>query len=155
MGRFDREWQLLLSSRGWLVERGYRLLETRGPEGMDSGFDLYTGGQLGIRVTADRGQWWIEAHPGPAHIDAFGWDGWFNLEAWSTCLGAPVLFHDTRPKLTDEDWAAVLTNSWWLEPQMDYLRDHLAEIEQACAPERLEATVACLLEAHHRGTSQA
>jgi hypothetical protein len=121
---------------------------------MDSGLDLYAGKQLGIRVTADRGQWWIEAHPGLTVIGASGRDGWFNLEAWSACLGAPTLFHDMRPKSTDDDWAAVLTNSWWLEPQMDYLRDHLAKIEEACAPERLEGTVACLLEADHRGISQ-
>jgi hypothetical protein len=30
---------------------------------------------------------------------------------------------------------------------LEYLSDHFAEIEEACASERVEATVACLLEA--------
>lgn len=37
----------------------------------------------------------------------------------------------------------------------EFLRDHLAEIEQACAPERLEATLGCLFEAHRRAELRA
>ena len=144
MRRFDQEWQLLLAARTWLGERGLRLLDSRGPEGMDQGFDVYADDRLGIRIIADRSQWFVEVHPGNETIDAGGRKHWFSLEVWSNCLGAPVFFHDARPTLTDQDWAAVLANSWWLEPQLDYLRQNFDQIEQACSPELVEATIACL-----------
>lgn len=150
MRRFDQEWELLVDARTWLRDRGQRLLDSRGPEGMDQGFDVYTGDRLGIRIIADRSQWFVEVRPEAEAVVAVGWEGWFNLEAWDTCLGAPATFHDTRPTLTDEDWATVLANSWWLQPQLDYLRDHLAEIELACHPDRVKGTLACLLEAQRR-----
>jgi hypothetical protein len=114
---------------------------------MDQGFNVYADDRLGIRITADRGQWFVEVHPGAEKVDVVGSKDWFTLEAWSSCLGTPVLFHDARPTLTGDDWAIVLANSWWLEPQLDYLRDHLARIQQACSPERVEATGVCLSEA--------
>jgi hypothetical protein len=129
---------MLVASRTWLQERGYRLIESRGPEAMDQGFDFYAGDLLSIRLTADRSQWFVEVRPGPDEPDAFGWEGWFTLEAWSDCLGVPVLFHDNRPKLTDDDRIEVLANSWWLQPQLDYLRDNLSEIEQASSREHIE-----------------
>lgn len=134
----------------WLGDRGYRLLESRGPEGMDQGFDLYAGDHVEIRIIADRSQWFIEVRPGTEAVDASGWEGWFNLEAWSTCLGAPATFHDTRPTLTDEDRTIVLANSWWLQPQLDFLRAHLSEIEDACQADRMRATLACLADAQRR-----
>jgi hypothetical protein len=111
---------------------------------MDSGLELFAGGLLAIRVIADRGQWFVEARPGQEHVDAVGFDGWFNLEAWSTCLGAQSLFHDTRPTLMDDDWATVIANSWWLAPQMEYVREHLGEMEPACSAERVDETRVCL-----------
>jgi hypothetical protein len=54
MRRFDQEWQLLVAARKWLRDRGYRLLDSRGPEDMEQGFDVYAGEQLGIRIVADR-----------------------------------------------------------------------------------------------------
>jgi hypothetical protein len=147
MRRFDREWQLLVAARTWLRGSGFRLLDSRGPEGMDQGFDVYADNRVGIRIMADRSQWFVEIHPGAEGIDAVGSQGWFTLEAWSTCLGTTVLFHDNTPTLTDLDWATVLANSWWLEPQLDYLRDHLAQIQDACSPESVEATGVCLSEA--------
>lgn len=92
---------------------------------MDQGGDSYANDWLGIRVVADRSQWYVEVHPETDGIDAGGWKGWFSLEAWSACLGQPTLFHDPRPKLTDQDWVAVIENSWRLEPQLGYLREHL------------------------------
>jgi hypothetical protein len=150
MRRFDQEWQLLVAARTWLRDRGYRLLDSRGPEGMEQGFDVYAGDGLGLRIIADRGQWFVEVHPGADGIDAAGWEGWSTLEAWSTCLGEPVTFHDTRPTFTDEDRAAVLANSWWLQPQLDYVQDHLTQIERACQPDRVEATLRCLGDAQRR-----
>lgn len=144
MRRFDRDWELLVASRTWLQQRGYRLIESRGPEGMEQGFDLYAGDRLGIRLSADRGQWFLDVRPGSGRPDALDWEGWFTLEAWSGCLGARVLFHDSRRRLTDADWVEVLANSWWLEPQLDYLRDHLGQIEDACSPDRIGATQDCL-----------
>jgi hypothetical protein len=55
-----------------------------------------------------------------------------------------MMFHDTRATLTDEDWSAVFANSWQLEPQLDYLRDRLTAIGEACAPERMVVTLRCL-----------
>jgi hypothetical protein len=150
MRRFDQEWQLLVAAGQWLRDRGYRLLDSRGPEGMEQGFDVYAGNQLGIRIVVDRGQWVVEVHPGADGVTAVGWEGWFTLEAWSACLGEPVVFHDTRPTLTDEDWAAVLANSWWLQPQLDFLQGHLIEIERACQADRVEATLRCLGDAQRR-----
>lgn len=150
MRRFDHDWQLLVAARTWLRDRGNRLLDSRGPEGMEQGFDVYSGDQLGIRIVADRGQWFLEVHPGADGLDAAGWEGWFTLEAWSACLGEPLAFHDTRATFTDEDRAAVLANSWWLQPQLDYLQDHLTEIERACQPDRVEATLMCLGDAQQR-----
>ena len=144
MRRFAQEWQLLLAARTWLGDRGLRLLDSRGPEGMDQGFDFYCDDRLGIRIIADRSQWFVDVHPGSEGIDIGGWKDWFSLEVWSSCLGAPVIFHDPRPTLTDRDRAAVLANSWWLEPQLAYLRRNLDAIEEACSPELVEATIACL-----------
>jgi hypothetical protein len=145
--QFDQEWQLLVFARAWLGERGYLLIDSRGPEGMEQGFNVYLGDRLGIRMVVDRGSWDVEVHPGPQGVDVFHWQRWFNMEAWSVCLGEPVLFHDPRPTLTDDDWYVVLANSWRLQPQLDYLRDHLSAIEGACAPERTAATLVCLSKA--------
>ena len=108
------------------------------------------GTKLGIRIVVDRGQWFVEVHPGADGVSAVGWEGWFTLEAWSACLGEPVVLHDTRPTLTDEDWAAVLANSWWLQPQLDFLQGHLIEIDRACQADRVEATLRCLGDAQRR-----
>jgi hypothetical protein len=151
MRRFEQEWDELVAARTWLDDRGLRLTESRGPEGMDQGFDVYAGDRLGLKILADRSQWFVEVRPGTEGIDAGASDEWFTLEAWSVCLGAPVLFHDPRPGRM-EDWAAVLANSWWLEPQLDYLREHFDQIEGACSAEHVEATIACLSTAQ-RGLS--
>jgi hypothetical protein len=147
MRSFDRDWQQLEASRPWFLDRGYRLTDARGPEGMEQGLNAYEGVWLSIRLSADRGQWFVEISPGTGAPVASGSVGWYSLEAWSKCLGSPVLFHDTRPRSTEADWTEVVANSWWLEPQLNYLRDHLAEIERACSPERVDTTRECLISA--------
>lgn len=144
---FYEEWQLLLNTREWFDARGYALVETRGPEGMNQGFDVYVGKSVAIRIIADRGQWFIEVHPQTEGPDAARNDGWFSLEPWSTCLGSLMLFHDPSSAFTDADRVAVLANSWWLRPQLDFLRDHLEEIEAMCAPDQVADTITCLVEA--------
>jgi hypothetical protein len=72
MRRFEQEWQLLVVARKWLHDGGYRLLDSLGPEGMEQGFDIYGGDQLGIRIVADRGQWFVEVHPGADGVGATG-----------------------------------------------------------------------------------
>lgn len=154
MRRFERDWKLLVASRTWLGERGLRLIDSRGPEGMDQGYDVYVGDRLGVRIVADRGQWFVEVHPGVEDVDAARsmryTKGWFNLEAWSACLAQPVLFHDPTPARTDREVSAVLENSWWLEPQLDYLREHFGEIEDSCSTNRIDATLMCLAEEERR-----
>ena len=120
-------------------------MESRGPIGMEQGLDMYAGDRIGLRIVADRGQWFIDVQPGKVKTNVGGSTGWFSLEAWSSCLGAPVLFHDGRPTDADGEWQAVLENSWQLEPQLKYLREHLDQIDAACSPEIVEATLACLL----------
>jgi len=144
VNQFKEEWRLLVAAREWFSARGYRLIDSRGPEGMDQGFDVYLGDRLGIRLVADRGSWDVEVHPATEGLLAWGSQQWFNMEAWSTCLGEPVLFHDADPPLTGEDWAELLAHSWRLEPQLAYLRATLPAIEAACSPERIDATLACL-----------
>jgi hypothetical protein len=144
MRRFDVEWQELIGARAWLAERGLRLVDRRGPEGMDQGYDVYRSDRMGLRILADRSQWFVELRPVTEDADSATSERWFSLEAWSDCLGSPVLFHDSRATRTDADWSAVLANSWWLEPQLTYLRAHFAEITDACSPERIDATRACL-----------
>lgn len=151
--RFDQEWEQLVSSRTWLVDYGLRLLESRGPEGMSQGFDAYIGDRFGLRIVADRGHWFVEVHPGIEDLAAGGWDGWFSLEAWSVCIGQPRLFHDSRPTLTDQDRVAVIESSWWLEPQLDFLREHLHDIQGACSAERVEGTLVCLRAAQRSGSA--
>lgn len=141
MRRFDQEWALLIAARTWLDDAGYELIESRGPEGMDQGLDAYIGLVAGIRLVVDRSQWFVDVRPAAHNGD------WFSLESWSICLGAPVLFHDTRPRLSRQDWPDVLANSWWLEPQLDYLRVHLRSIEDACQPTRVKETLDCLAKA--------
>jgi hypothetical protein len=147
MRRFDQEWQLLVSARTWLRDRGYRLVDSRGPEGMDQGVDVYAGDRLGIKIWADRSQWFVDIGPLPERAGGRASIGWFPLEAWSACLGSPVLLRDARPTSTDLERAAALVNSRWLEPQLDYLRDHVSAIEVACSPGRIEATLSCVSEA--------
>ena len=149
MRRFDREWGRLVAARPWLRERGYRLVETRGPEGMDQGFDIYRGPRLELSITADRSQWYVEIAPAPEGFDTPGTNS-FDLESWSACLGAPVLFHDTRPTDSEAAWLEVIQNSWWLEPQLDFLQSHLGEIERACEEGRVRATLDCLTAARDR-----
>ena len=148
--RFDEEWRLLVRARTWLGERGYRLVDSRGPEGMEQGFDIYVGESLAIRIVADRGTWSVDVRPGRIEGDWFGYEGWFDLEEWSTCLRAPVVFHDTRQPVSDQDWVEVIESSWRLSPQLEYLRGHLATIEEACHPTRVEQTKACLEESERR-----
>ena len=141
MRRFDQEWELLIAARDWLGEAGYELVESRGPEGMDQGMDAYVGAASSVRIVADRSQWFVDVRPSAEEVN------WFSLESWSVCLGAPVLFHDPRPTPTQEDWLTVLANSWWLRPQLDYLREHIQMIEAACQPTAVSETLRCLSEA--------
>jgi hypothetical protein len=144
MSRFDDEWRLLIESRLWLQSRGYRLFDSRGPEGMNQGFDAHAGTMCSIRITADRGQWFVEIRPGASHQSAKGSEHWFNLEVWSRCLGHPLLFHEDPTGTTDKEVGHSLNNSWWLEPQLRFLRDRLSEIESACSTEQLTSTIECL-----------
>lgn len=139
MRSFDDDWKLLEATRDWLEERDYALAESRGPEAMSSGLHRYARQRTGIRITADRGLWFIDVQPGQDS------DDWFNLDSWSACLGERLSFHDQRPRLSDQDWLEVIANSWRLEPQVQYLRAHLDEIEAACEPARLEQTIECLI----------
>ena len=135
---FDEDWHRLLSSRQWLIGRGYALAETRGPEGMESGLDRYDGRHLSIRIVADRGQWFVGIQS--TRTDA----GWQSLESWSACLGEPALFHVSRSSESDEAWATAMADSWHLSPQLDYLREHLDAIEAACHPHRVDISLDCL-----------
>ena len=153
MRRFEEEWRLLVEVRSWLSDRGYRLIDSRGPEGMDQGFDVYVGAAIGIRIIADRSQWFVEVHCSAGAVDAYGYRDWFNLECWSTCLGSEVIFHDPGKAGSAERnpvTSAMIANSWWLRPQLDYLRAQLGEIERACLPDVVEHTRACLLDAKRR-----
>lgn len=136
---FDEDWKLLEATGDWLLECEYVLAESRGPEAMSAGLHRYSGARIGILIWADRGQWFIDAQPNRVL------DEWFNLEAWSVCLGEPALFHDMRPRLSDRDWVDALANSWWLQPQVEYLRAHLADIEDASDPARIQQTMDCLV----------
>jgi hypothetical protein len=151
MRRFEEEWELLVEARGWLSDRGYRLIDSRGPEGMDQGFDVYVGKVIGIRIVADRSQWFVEVRPSAEAGDAFGYRDWFDLECWSTCLGSETLFHDPGKAVRAErNPYEAMANSWWLRPQLDYLRAHLGDIERACLPDVVEHTRSCLLDARRR-----
>jgi hypothetical protein len=139
MAAFRKDWDLLVSTRSWLSEVGYRLIESRGPEGMDQGLHAYEGDHLEIRIVADRGQWFVEARPRAAPT-------WFTLEPWSVCIGAPVLFHVAPAIRTDEEQLKALSASWKLAPQVEYLRAHLVDLEQACDAIAISRTMDCLNE---------
>lgn len=139
---FDKDWQLLLATRSWLSERGYKLVETRGPQAMDQALDRYAGDYLALRIAAHRSQWFVEVKT------AHDWSDWHALKSWSACLGVPASFHDPR-LMTSE--GSEKTPSY-LASQLDYLRDHLTEIEAACQPDRVEATLKCVSAAEFAAT---
>jgi len=117
---------------------------------MNNGYDIYESDRLGLRIVADRGQWFVEVRPGVDGLNAAASQTWFTLEQWSSCLDAPVLFHDTRPARSDDEIAAALENSWHLEPQLAYLAEHLNQIEEACTADRIQATLSCVKAAQLR-----
>lgn len=136
---FVDEWRLLEAALAWLGDVGYRLTDSRGPEGMNQGFHVYAGERVAVRVIADRGQWEVEVRPDPNGADAYSSGDWFSLEAWSVCLGAPILFH-----VQSDDWAYVSARSWRLAPQLEFLRANLEAIEAASSRERIFETRAAL-----------
>jgi len=119
---------------------------------MDQGFDVYAGDGIGLRIVADRGQWFVEVHPGMENLTAGGTTGWFTLEVWSSCLGSPIVLHDPRPTSTHQDQAVALESSWWLEPQLDFLQANFDQITAACSAERVETTIACLAAVQRKGS---
>jgi hypothetical protein len=132
--RFDKDWQLLLATRSWLSERGYKLVETRAPEATDQALLRYAGDYLALRIAAYRGHWFVEVKT------AHDWSDWHTLKIWSACLGAHASFHDPR-LMTSKGSEKTLS---YLASQLDYLRDHLTEIEAACQPDRVETTLKCV-----------
>ena len=141
---FEEDWQLLEATASWLGRRDYQLAEERGPEGMNQGLKRFTGRHLDISIAADRGQWFVDAAPTEMS------DSSFTLEAWSACLGEPVLFHDNRPRRTDAEWTERIAGSWHLTPQIEYLQAHLSEMEAVCAPSVISETISRLESARDR-----
>lgn len=139
MGQFDEDWQLLRATRPWLVGRGYELVETRGPGAKGQALARYAGEHLALRIVAYHGNWSIEVKT------AHDWSDWHILEFWSDCLGAPASFHD--PRLMSSEGVAKTPS--YLAPQLDYLREHLTEIEAACQPDRVETTLKCVSDAQY------
>ncbi len=148
MGGFDEEWKLLVQAGAWLTDRGYRLVQSHGPGGMEQGAHVYLGESVGIGFLADRGHWSIELRPGPTTGDWYGEKDWFGLECWSLCLGAPVVFHYSRRLVIvpEREWMDESAASGRLRPQLEYLRVHLTSIEEACHPTRVQQTTRCLTE---------
>jgi hypothetical protein len=144
MSRFRKEWLAVVAMTDWFDERGYRLIHRQGPEGMDQGFHLFEGRHLGIRITADRSQWFVEIRlsegPNPEHSREI----WFDLELWSICLGQPTLFHVSEGSVPDQ-----LANSWTLRPQVDYLKNHIGHIEARVEGGRVSETAARLRKAQN------
>lgn len=135
---FARDVRRLASLERTLAQRGYAVSGPWRPGPMASGETSMTGTVTDIRVTADRGQWFVMVRPkGVA-------DGWFDLEVWSVCLGDPITFHADPRSPSTADIGESLAASWRLQPQIDWLSDHLEGMERACASDRA-ATVACLL----------
>ena len=138
MGNFSQDVRLLknlgltLARRGYVIEEPWR----RGP--MSSGTMSLANPVASVRMTADRGQWFIEIRPSNGGLK------WFDLEQWSACLGEPVLFHKTDRSLQTEDVAAALAASWHLPPQVSWLERHLDVIEATCTPAARSTTLECL-----------
>ena len=131
MSDFERDWKIAISADDWLRSRGYALVERRGPEGMMQGLTRYHGASAEISIVADRGRWFVEVRPDGAPA------GRYDFECWSFALGAPISLHT-------EDWDQW--TSWQLAPQLEYLRNHLSQIEAECEIASLDATVAKLRE---------
>jgi len=133
MTAFEDDWRLVEAFDSWLAGRGYRLVGSQGPEGMASALRLYRGGGVVLRVTSDRGQWFLAVGPDQAgDLESAE----FTLEAWGRVLGWPAWFH-----------SASIDTSWNLVPQLDWLRAHLEQIEAASSPERVAGTYAALVAA--------
>jgi hypothetical protein len=133
----------------WFEDRGYRLIDRQGPEGMDQGLHVFEGPKLGIRITADRSQWFVEIRPSVDPNLQDRDEAWFDLELWSICLGQPTLFH-----VPDGSVAEQLANSWTLQPQLDYLKEHIQQIEAHVERGRVSDTAACLRKAQDARATQ-
>lgn len=142
MTTFLDEWRLLEAAKAWMRDGGFQLIDRRGPEGMNQGFHVYAGEHIAVRMIADRDQWVLGVRPDPHRADAYDSRDWFNLEAWSVCLGVPVLFH-----VESEDPTEVFARSWRLAPQLDFLRANLESINAASAQKRVSETRARLVAA--------
>lgn len=142
MTTFLDEWRLLEGAQTWLRDGGFQLIDSRGPEGMNQGFHVYVGEHIAVRVIADRDQWEVEVRPDRHQADAYDSRDWFNLEAWSVCLGVPVLFH-----VESEDSGDAIARSWRLAPQLEFLRANVESIDAASAQERVSKTRARLVAA--------
>jgi hypothetical protein len=132
--------------RETLPTRGYSLEHFRDAEGMGLGVAIFGGERLDIRVAGERSQWFVEARitNGNAVSRKLLW---FNLEAWGACLEDPILFHHPLPPAPPIEWATQREHFWRLAPQIAYLFEHLAAMEEACSPGRRDGTLACLREA--------
>jgi hypothetical protein len=132
--------------RETLPTRGYSLAYARDAEGMQQGAAIFGGELMDIRVAGERSQWFVEARI--TNGDALSQKPlWFDLEAWGVCLEDPILFHHPSPPAPPIEWATQGERSWRLAPQIDYLVDHLAAMEQACSPAQRDGTLACLRDA--------
>jgi hypothetical protein len=154
MRQFDKDWKLLRPTRRWLSMRGYKLVETRGPDALDQALgrygldvqtaafvgdqyrigDQYAGDHVALAIVAWGGHWFVQVKTAQDRSD------WYTLKSWSACLGAPASFYDPRLMTNDESEQTPSD----LASQLDYLREHLTEIEAACQPDRVEATLKCV-----------
>lgn len=121
MRAFEVQWAEMLAARAWFEARGYRLAESRGPEGMDSGFDRYERDGISILAVADRGIWSVEV--------GLAGDRRLPLAIWAVCIEA------SDPPAPGEST---------LVAQLDWARQHIATFEIACHPFRADMTRECL-----------
>lgn len=75
--------------------------------------------QLGVRVTADRGQWWIE-------LGAASGGTWYDPDVWEACLG------DTRIRIDPSATA----------DQAEFVRDRWREVAQHVATPSVQECLA-------------
>lgn len=79
----------IVASLERLLQAGFQLTVQRGDGNVNRTIEMQTD-MFGLRLVADRGQWWIEGGP-------LGQGDWFDADVWRSCLEERPASFDPSP----------------------------------------------------------
>lgn len=84
-----------------LSRAGFKVVDELGSGTVDRRIELRHG-NLSIRITADRGEWWID-------LGSASFDDWFDPDVWKSCLDSePIAMEPSE----FEDGSAFVLGRW-------------------------------------------